>query len=99
AGNEEWIRRCCGELGEAGVQVSLFIDPDPAQIEAAKRCGAPAIEIHTGHYADADSGDVLTRELIRVRDAVALGRDAGLIVNAGHGLHYHNTRAIAAIPG
>lgn len=95
--NQDWITRCCGELGEAGIQVSLFIDPDPAQIEAAKRCGAPAIEIHTGHYADADDDAVLSRELIRIRDAVALGRDAGLIVNAGHGLHYHNTRAIAAI--
>lgn len=98
-GNEAWIHRCCGELGEAGIQVSLFIDPDPAQIEAARRCGAPAIEIHTGHYADAVDQDALNREMLRVRDAVALGRDAGLIVNAGHGLHYHNTRAIAAIAG
>ena len=98
-GNEAWIQRCCGELGEAGIQVSLFIDPDPAQIEAAKRCGAPAIEIHTGHYADATDEKTLTRELTRVRDGVALGRDAGLIVNAGHGLHYHNTRAVAAIAG
>ena len=84
--------------------MSLFIDADPAQIEAAVRCRAPAIEVHTGHYADltapeARDKDAAARELTRIRDAVALGREAGLIVNAGHGLHYHNTREIAAIPG
>ena len=99
AGNEAWIKRCTGELSDAGIQVSLFIDADPAQIEAAVRCRAPAIEIHTGHYADATDGDTAGRELARIRDAVALARDAGLIVNAGHGLHYHNTREIAALPG
>lgn len=99
AGNEEWIKRCTGELSEAGIQVSLFIDADPAQIEAAVRCRAPAIEIHTGHYAEASDADTADRELGRIRDAVALARDAGLIVNAGHGLHYHNTREIAALPG
>ncbi|GAA5136262.1 pyridoxine 5'-phosphate synthase [Alloalcanivorax gelatiniphagus] len=98
-GNEEWIKRCTGQLGEAGIQVSLFIDADPAQIEAAVRCGAPAIEIHTGHYADATDSDTAQRELGRIRDGVALARDAGLIVNAGHGLHYHNTREIAVLPG
>lgn len=99
AGNEDWIRRCCTLLGDAGIQVSLFIDPEPKQIEAARRCGAPAIEIHTGHYADAGDESARESELARVRDAVALGLDAGLIVNAGHGLHYHNTAAIAALPG
>lgn len=99
AGNEQWIQRCCQQLGEAGIQVSLFIDADRAQIEAAQRCGAPAIEIHTGHYADAADSATQARELARVREAVALGQAAGLIVNAGHGLHYHNTQAIAAIPG
>ena len=102
--NEDWIRDCCDRLADAGIEVSLFIDADPAQIEAAVRCRAPAIEIHTGHYADltapeARDVDAAARELTRIHDAVALGREAGLIVNAGHGLHYHNTREIAAIPG
>ena len=98
-GNEDWVKGYCDRLGEAGIQVSLFIDADPAQIEAAARCQAPAIEIHTGHYADAADADAVKRELTRIREAVALGREAGLIVNAGHGLHYHNTRDIAALPG
>ena len=102
--NEDWIRDCCARLADAGIEVSLFIDADPAQIEAAVRGRAPAIEIHTGHYADltapeARDKEAAARELTRIRDAVALGREAGLIVNAGHGLHYHNTREIAAIPG
>ena len=102
--NEDWIRDCCARLADAGIEVSLFIDADPAQIDAAVRCRAPAIEIHTGHYADltapeARDQEAAARELTRIRDAVALGREAGLIVNAGHGLHYHNTREIAAIPG
>ena len=102
--NEDWIRDCCTRLADAGIEVSLFIDADPAQIDAAVRCRAPAIEIHTGRYADltapeARDPDAAARELTRIRDAVALGREAGLIVNAGHGLHYHNTREIAAIPG
>ena len=99
AGNEAWIGHCCERLGEAGIQVSLFIDADPAQIDAAVRCGAPAIEIHTGHYADATDPATLARELDRIRRAVDLGRENGLIVNAGHGLHYHNTQAIATIDG
>ena len=102
--NEDWIRDCCTRLADAGIEVSLFSDADPAQIDAAVRCRAPAIEIHTGHYADltapeARDKEAAARELTRIRDAVALGREAGLIVNAGHGLHYHNTREIAAIPG
>ncbi|MCQ6263268.1 pyridoxine 5'-phosphate synthase [Alcanivorax sp. MM125-6] len=99
AGNEAWIKRCTGELAEAGIQVSLFIDADPAQIEAAARCGAPAIEIHTGHYADATDPDQAAAELTRIRRGLDLAIEAGLIVNAGHGLHYHNTREIAALPG
>ncbi|HCE41560.1 MAG TPA: pyridoxine 5'-phosphate synthase, partial [Alcanivorax sp.] len=99
AGNEAWIKRCTGELAEADIQVSLFIDADPAQIEAAARCGAPAIEIHTGHYADATDPDQAAAELTRIRRGLDLAIEAGLIVNAGHGLHYHNTREIAALPG
>ncbi|MDX1803110.1 MAG: pyridoxine 5'-phosphate synthase [Alcanivorax sp.] len=97
-GNREWIARCCEQLADAGIQVSLFIDADPAQIQAARDCGAPAIELHTGHYADATDGEQ-QQELARIRDAVAQARGLGLIVNAGHGLHYHNTQPIAAIEG
>jgi pyridoxine 5-phosphate synthase len=98
AGNEAHIRRVTGKLREAGIQVSLFIDASTAQLEASKRCGAPAVEIHTGHYADAQP-DQQAQELEKVRQAVETGLALGLIVNAGHGLHYHNTEAIAAIPG
>ena len=102
--NEDWIRDCCARLADAGIEVSLFIDADPAQIEAVFCCVSASIEIYTGHYADltapeARDKEAAARELTRIRDAVALGREAGLIVNAGHGLHYHNTREIAAIPG
>ncbi|MCG8391694.1 MAG: pyridoxine 5'-phosphate synthase [Pseudomonadales bacterium] len=98
-GNQSWIAQCCERLAKAGIEVSLFIDADPDQIRAAHACGAPTIEIHTGHYADAEDTAAEQQELERIRHAVALARDLGLIVNAGHGLHYHNTQAIAAIPG
>ena len=98
-GNQSWIALCCERLAKAGIEVSLFIDADPDQIRAAHACGAPTIEIHTGHYADAEDTAAEQQELERIRHAVALARDLGLIVNAGHGLHYHNTQAIAAIPG
>jgi pyridoxine 5-phosphate synthase len=84
-------------LGQAGIRVSLFIDPDTAQIEAAKRCGAPVIELHTGTYAES-TGAVQAREFERLRNAAALAASLGLTVNAGHGLHYHNVEPIAAIP-
>ncbi len=98
AGQKSRIRDACTRLADAGVRVSLFIDAEPAQIEAAAECGAPVIEIHTGHYADADNQEVAQAELARITAGVALGVKAGLQVNAGHGLHYHNTAAIAAIP-
>jgi pyridoxine 5-phosphate synthase len=84
-------------LGGAGIRVSLFIDPDAAQIDAARRCGAPVIELHTGAYADAQ-GAAQAREFERLREAARLASSLGLIVNAGHGLHYHNVGPIAAIP-
>lgn len=99
AGQLESIRDACGRLGEAGVRVSLFIDADPRQLEAAAEAGAPVVEIHTGHYADAENAEARARELTRIEQAVALGRSLGLQVNAGHGLDYHNVQAIAAIPG
>lgn len=91
------ITDACKRLADAGVRVSLFIDADPAQIEAAVVCGAPVIEIHTGHYADAQTEAQQAQELARIKDGVRLAHAAGLQVNAGHGLHYHNTRAIAEI--
>ncbi|HWG67788.1 MAG TPA: pyridoxine 5'-phosphate synthase [Steroidobacteraceae bacterium] len=83
-------------LGGAGIRVSLFIDPDPAQIEAAQRARAPVIELHTGRYADA-TGAARAREFERLVAAAALGARLGLVVNAGHGLNYHNVEPIAAI--
>lgn len=98
AGQKSRIRDACARLADAGVRVSLFIDAEPAQIEAAAECGAPVIEIHTGHYADAENEKAMQAELVRISKGVELGVKAGLQVNAGHGLHYHNTAAIAAIP-
>lgn len=83
---------------EAGIRVSLFIDPEEKQIEAAKKAGAPVVEIHTGKYADADSMPEREHELARIRQAVAHGHVLGLQVNAGHGLNYHNVQPIVAIP-
>jgi pyridoxine 5-phosphate synthase len=93
---EARIDEACRALAAAGVRVSLFIDPDTAQIEAARRVGAPVIELHTGTYANA-SGKARAHELERVRAAAALGASLGLVVNAGHGLNYHNVEPIAAI--
>jgi len=98
AGQLERMKDACARLATAGVRVSLFIDADPEQIEAAVACAAPVIEIHTGHYADAPSSDVREKELQRIIDGVKLGDNLGLQVNAGHGLHYHNTTEIAVIP-
>ena len=97
AGNKAWIAQCCQRLGQAGIEVSLFIDADKAQIAAARECGAPAIEIHTGGYADAETVDAQQQELARIREGVAFALEQGLVVNAGHGLHYHNTLPIAEI--
>jgi pyridoxine 5-phosphate synthase len=84
-------------LAAAGVRVSLFIDPDIAQIDASRRAGAPVIELHTGAYAEA-SGAARAREFERLRVAAKHAAAAGLTVNAGHGLNYHNVEPIAAIP-
>jgi len=96
AGQPQRMREACERLAAAGVRVSLFIDAEPAQIAAAAAAGAPCVEIHTGHYADA-AGEAQQREYQRIEEAVRLGREAGLQVNAGHGLHYHNVQAIAAM--
>jgi pyridoxine 5-phosphate synthase len=99
AGQEARIAAAVQRLAAAGSEVSLFIDADPVQIEASKRVGAPAIELHTGRYADAHDPEEIAAELQRIREGVALGVSLGLIVNAGHGLHYHNVEPVAAIPG
>lgn len=99
AGQEARIAAAVQRLAAAGSEVTLFIDADPVQIEASKRVGAPAIELHTGRYADAHDPEEIAAELQRIREGVALGVSLGLIVNAGHGLHYHNVEPVAAIPG
>jgi pyridoxine 5-phosphate synthase len=96
AGSAGRIADACETLAAAGVRVSLFIDPDAAQVEAARGAGAPVIELHTGTYANA-SGGARARELERVRAAAQLAASLGLVVNAGHGLNYHNVQPIAAI--
>ncbi|WP_165856972.1 pyridoxine 5'-phosphate synthase [Marinobacter sp. JSM 1782161] len=98
-GQEEKIARACERLARVDAEVSLFIDADRDQIDAAARCGAPVIEIHTGHYADAETPDAVEAAFRQVADGVAYARSLGLVVNAGHGLHYHNTERVAAIPG
>ena len=97
AGQVERIKAACERLEAAGVRVSLFIDADPAQVAAAAEACAPCIEIHTGHYADAADTRSQRAELGRIVEAVRAAVDAGLRVHAGHGLHYHNVRAIAAL--
>jgi pyridoxine 5-phosphate synthase len=98
-GNFEKVKATCKKLADADIRVSLFIGPDIAQIDAAKKAGAPVIELHTGTFADAENPKDKARELQRIKDAVAHGLKLGLVVNAGHGLHYHNVHEIASIPG
>lgn len=97
ASQTDRVRDACARLADAGIRVSLFIDPDEQQLEAAAACAAPVVELHTGSYADADDGR-RAAELQRVVDAAAFGDRLGLVVNAGHGLNYDNVGEIAAIP-
>ena len=85
-------------LQAEGIRVSLFIDAEEKQVQAAADTGAPVIELHTGRYADAEAGAHQAEELARIRTGVLAGARQGLKVNAGHGLHYTNVQAIAAIP-
>ena len=91
------VKYACKRLGEAGIRVSLFIDPDVAQLDAALACGAPVVELHTGSYADAGKLEVET-EYQRIVRAAEHGDGIGLQVNAGHGLHYQNVSPIVQIP-
>lgn len=91
------VSSACAELAAAGIRVSLFIDAERRQIDAAKACGAPVIEIHTGRYAEADDPEQARRELERIAAAARYAHSLGFRVNAGHGLHYENVSAVAAI--
>jgi pyridoxine 5-phosphate synthase len=97
AGQLERVGLACERLSRAGVRVSLFIDPDSRQIEAARDCAAPMIEIHTGHYADAVAAAERRQALERIHAAALRGANLGLQVNAGHGLNYDNVQPVAAI--
>ncbi len=90
------MREACEQLANAGIRVSPFIDASFEQIDAVVDCGAPCVEIHTGHYADAHA-DEQKRLFEKLVDAVNYAHDKGLQVNAGHGLNYHNVQAIAAL--
>ncbi|MBE0619628.1 MAG: pyridoxine 5'-phosphate synthase [Burkholderiales bacterium] len=98
SGQFERVRHACELLAGSGIRVSLFINPDPAQIDAAKAAGAPVIELHTGHFADT-AGEEQQAEFKRICQAVEYGNRIGLQVNAGHGLNYDNAAQIAAVPG
>lgn len=98
AGQMGKIAAAIQRLDDVGVKVSLFIDADKAQIDAAVAVKAPLIEIHTGCYADAADEVEEAKELARIKEMATYAHSKGLIVNAGHGLHYHNVKPIAAIP-
>ena len=97
AGQHNHLAYYVGRLRDADIRVSLFIEPDPAQIEAAIRLGAPVVEFHTGRYAHLE-GDEQATELKRIADAAALAVNNGIEPHAGHGLTFDNVQAIAAIP-
>ena len=96
AGQADKIAAACARLAAHGIRVSLFIDPESHQLDAAVAAGAPVVELHTGTYADA-AGEAQLAELGRVESAAAYGREIGLTVHAGHGLHYDNVSDIAKI--
>lgn len=98
AGQMENLKRYVSDLGAAGIRVSLFIDPEPAQLDAAKALGAPVVELHTGAYCDAPAGAERAAELERIVRAAAHAEAIGLECHAGHGLTYETVGAVAAIP-
>ncbi len=98
AGQLSRLQQACQRLAAADVRVSLFIDPDLSQIEAAVSCSVPIVELHTGRYAEAETDAEAEAELAVIAEAARQAHERGLQVNAGHGLHYHNTQKIAAIP-
>lgn len=96
ASQQDRVANACERLAAAGIRVSLFIDPDAEQLDAAIATGAPVVELHTGAYADA-ADDQMATELARIESAAKYGKGRGLVINAGHGLNYRNVAAIAAI--
>jgi pyridoxine 5-phosphate synthase len=98
AGNPDRMRTVCQTLVDAGIEVSLFVDPDIRQIDAAIKAGAPVIELHTGCYTDAENPQKQAVELARIKEASTYAYHAGLQVNAGHGLNIHNVDLICKIP-
>lgn len=97
AGQVKAVAAAATRLSEAGIRVSLFIDPDEKQVEAAREAGAPVVELHTGRYAEL-RGEAREDELERLREACERGHDLGLQINAGHGLHYDNVQPVARLP-
>jgi len=95
-GQEAQLRSIVSRLSQAGIRVSLFIDPDKTQLDAARRLAVPVVELHTGAYAEA-GGASQARELVRIADAARHAHSIGLTVHAGHGLNYHNVQPIAAL--
>ncbi len=98
-GNRERVQRCVGQLLAAGIEVSLFIDPDPQQIAASKALGVQAVELHTGRYADAETPEASLRELEILKAAAKTATDLGLVLHMGHGLTYRNVVPVARIDG
>lgn len=98
AQNQKRMLSVCEQLGDAGIEVSLFIDPDEQQIDAAVSAGAPVIELHTGRYADAVTVQQRNQELERIKKASDYAHRLGLRVNAGHGLNFYNVEEICKIP-
>lgn len=94
---QPWLTDVCERLAKNNTRVSLFIDANKAQIDAAKSVGAPVIEIHTGSYAELTDKKEIEQELNRLQEAASYAKSIGLVVNAGHGLHYHNVKPIAAM--
>ena len=97
AGQYDLVSNTVMRLQEKGIKVSLFIEPDKVQIDAAKKMGAEYIEIHTGLYANTER-EAHIKELNRIKEAAVYAHSIGLIVNAGHGLNYTNTQSIVEIP-
>jgi len=98
-GQQDVVENAVRRFHDHDIIVSLFIDPDPDQIDAARQVGADFIEIHTGRYCDAETAAEREREFKNIETACVLARNLNLGVNAGHGLNYRNVQPIAAIPG
>lgn len=98
AGQQNWLAPKVGRLSEAGCRVSMFIAPERSQLEASHRVGAPVVELHTGEYCNATTGEGRAHELDRLRAAAHIAADLGLECHAGHGISFDTVAAIARIP-